>query len=92
MSVKRPQKCVDGESEIQQHIEQTMNTVECVSVDDCLAVCVYLDDDKWEENFTADLAGKDNEVDVEDDGDKDESDQEDQPAAAPQLTRCYCFT
>ena len=34
----------------------------------------------------ADLAGKDNEVDGEDNGDEDESEQEDQPAAAPQLT------
>ena len=71
------------ESEIQQLIERTMNTVECcasnkyVSGDDCLAVCVDLDDDKWEET---DLASKDNEVDGED---KDESEQEDRPAAAP---------
>ena len=69
-----------------------MNTVECcasneyVSGDDCLALCVDLDDDKWEENFMADLAGKDNEVDGEDIGDKDESEQEDLTAAAPKRT------
>jgi hypothetical protein len=87
-----PFEDLDGESDIQQLIERTMNTVECcarneyVSGDDCLAVCVDLDDDKWEENFMADLAAKDNEVDGEHNGDEDESDQEDQPAAAPQLT------
>ena len=75
-----PFEDLDGESEIQQLIERTMNTVECctnnkyVSGDDCLAVCVDLDDDKWEDNFMADLAGKHNEVEGEDNGDKDESD------------------
>ena len=39
--------------------------------------------DEWEENFMAELASKDNEVDGEDNGDEDESEQEDQP---PQLT------
>ena len=68
-----------------------MNTVQCwasneyVSGDDCLAVCIDLDDDKWKENFIADYAHK---VDDENNGDEDESDQEDIPAAAPQLTGC----
>ena len=62
-------------------IERTMNTVECCASSEYVsgdAVCVDLDDDKWEENFMADLAGAEyhesDEVDGEDNGQEDEID------------------
>ena len=82
-----PFEDLDGEGEIQQQIEHTMNTVEgCtssdyVSRDDCLTVCLDLGDDKWEENFMADLADAEDTTDDEvtyddgyDDGNENESD------------------
>ena len=69
-----PFEDLNGEGKIQQLIEHTMNTVECctsseyASGDNCLAVCLEIDDDKWEENFMAGLAHaedtKDDEVDL----------------------------
>ena len=82
---------VDADTDIQNLIERTMTNEECcsgteyVSGDDCLPVCLELDDDKWDDHFMANIAGA-QECDNEDEEGRsdNESDREDQ-AAIPQL-------
>ena len=82
---------VDADTDIQNFIEHIMTNEECcsgteyVSGDDCLPVCLELDDDRWDEHFMANIADA-QECDNEDkEGRSDnESDKEDQ-AAIPQL-------
>ena len=53
---------VDADADIQNLIERTMTNEKCcsgteyVSGDDCLPVCLELDDDRWDEHFMADIA------------------------------------
>ena len=61
--------------------------MEYVSGDNCLPVCLELDDDRWDKHFMADIAGAQecNNEDEDEEGRNDsESDREDQPAI-PQL-------
>ena len=54
---------VDADTDILNLIERTMTSEECcsgteyVSGDDCLPVCLELDDDWWDEHFMANIAG-----------------------------------
>ena len=58
---------------------------EYVSGDDCLPVCLQLDDDRWDEHFMADIAGAQECNNEDGEGSSDiESGKEDQ-AAIPQL-------
>ena len=59
---------------------------EYVSGDNCLPVCLELDDDRWDEHFMADIAGAQKCNNEDEEGRSDiESDREDQ-AAIPHLS------
>ena len=82
---------VDADTDIQNLIERTMTNEECcsgteyVSGDDCLPVCLELDDDTWDDHFMANIAGAQEYDNEDEEGRSDnESDREDQ-AAIPQL-------
>ena len=82
---------VDADTDIQNLIERTMTNEECcsgteyVSGDDCLPVCLELDDDRWDDHIMANIAGA-QECDNEDEEGRsdNESGREDE-AVIPQL-------